>query len=166
MATTHDTQSVGVFNNLDAAERSINELRQHGFRADEIGIIGHVDEKESVPAPLGLRKPEHNVVHGVRTGGLIGAVIGALVILVIPGLAWVAEVGWWFEILGGAVLGAAAGGVLFAFGTLLFSRPSSRLYTNELEKGRFIVTVKNPARQQEAIHVLGREAIHTETERR
>ncbi len=160
-----DTQSVGVFHNLDAAERSIDELRQHGFQPDEIGIIGHMDEKQPVSTPLTMRRPEHNVMHGVRTGGLMGAVIGALVILVIPGLAWVAEAGWWFEMLGGAILGAAAGGVLFAFGTLLFSRASGRLYTRELEKGRFIVTVKNPARQQEALHVLGREAVHSETER-
>src|SRR5688500_16034379 len=147
---TQDTQSVGVFNNLEAAERSIDDLRQHGFRPEEIGIIGHVDEKQ--PVPLAMQRPEHNVIHGVRTGGLFGAVIGALVILVIPGLAWVAEAGWWFEILGGAILGAAAGGVLFAFGTLIFSRPSSRLYKQELDKGRFIVTVKNPQRQQEALN--------------
>ena len=161
-----DTQSVGVFNNLDAAQRSVDELRQHGFRQDEIGIIGHMDEKQPVSAPAAMKRPEHNVIHGVRTGGLFGALIGALVILVIPGLAWVAEAGQWFEILGGAILGAAAGGVLFAFGTLMFSRPSSRVYQRDLEQGRFIVTVKNPERQQEALHVLGREAVHSETDRR
>lgn len=160
-----ETQSVGVFNNLEAAQRSIDELRQHGFRPEEIGIIGHVDEKQAVSAPLAMRRPERNVMHGMRTGGLVGALIGALVILVIPGLARVAQAGWWFEILGGALLGAAAGGVLFAYGTLLFSRPSSRMYKKELEQGRFIVTVKSPERQQEALHVLGREAVHSERDR-
>src|SRR5262245_24205655 len=106
MMASQNTQSVGVFDTLDAAERSIDELRRHGFRQDEIGIIGHVDEKHPVSAPLAMKAPEHNVIHGVRSGGLVGAVIGALVILVIPGLAAVAQAGWWFEILGGAILGA------------------------------------------------------------
>lgn len=162
---TQDTQSVGVFNNLEAAERSIDELRQHGFRPEEIGIIGQVDEKQPVSAPLAMKAPERNVIHGVRSGGLFGALIGALVILVVPGLAWVAQAGWWFEILGGAILGAAAGGVLFAFGTLMFSRSRSRLYKKDLDQGRFIVTVKNPQRQQEALNVLGHEAVHSERDR-
>jgi len=162
---TQSTQSVGVFNNLEAAERSIDELRRHGFQPDEIGIIGHVDEKQPVSAPLAMKAPEHNVIHGVRSGGLFGALIGALVILVIPGLARVAEAGWWFEILGGAILGAAAGGALLAFGTLIFSRASSRFYQKELDQGRFIVTVKNPARQQEALQVLDREAVHSQRDR-
>src|SRR6266542_2096111 len=109
--TTQEHLSVGVFDNLDTAERSIGELRAHGFRSDEIGIIGHVEgEQKPVSAPLDMKMPERNAMEGMWSGGLMGAVIGVLVVLVIPGLAAVAGAGRWFEVLGGAVLGAAVGG--------------------------------------------------------
>ena len=164
-ANTNGPQSVGIFDDLSSAERTIDELRQHGFAADEIGIIGHVgDQPQAVTTPPTMKAPERNVMRGAGTGGLFGACIGALVLLVIPGLGAVTGGGFWFEVLGGAVLGAAAGAVLLAFGSLLFSSAHSRLYKSELERGRFIVTVKNPQRHGEALAVLGHEAVHAEVE--
>jgi hypothetical protein len=163
--TTQDPQSVGVFDELQSAQRTIDELRQHGFAADEIGIIGHVgDQGQPVAAPASMKAPERNVMRGAGAGGLFGAVIGTLVLLVIPGLGAVTGAGYWFEIAGGAILGAAAGAILMAFGSLLFSSARSRLYKSDLEKGRFIVTVKNPQRRGEALAVLGREAVHAEAD--
>jgi len=163
MTATQQPVSVGVFDNLDQAERTIDHLRQHGFAADEIGIVGHVGEEQSVSAPMTMKAPERNAMHGAWTGGLFGGIIGLLVMMVIPGLGAAAQAGWWFETLGGVVFGAAAGGALFAFGSLWFVRDRSRLYKTELEQGRFIVTVNNPDRQHEALAVLGHEAVHSET---
>lgn len=160
---TQEPLSVGVFDDLDKAERSIDELRAHGFRTGEIGIIGHVDgESEQVSAPLSMKMPERNAMLGMWNGGLMGATIGVLVLIVIPGLAEVAGAGRWFELLGGAVLGAAIGGCFIAFGSFFLSRDKSRMYKTELEKGRFIVTVSNPRRQHEAMSILGHEARHAE----
>ncbi len=41
---TKDTLSVGVFDDLETAQRSINDLRRAGFGQEEIGIIGHVGD--------------------------------------------------------------------------------------------------------------------------
>jgi hypothetical protein len=162
--TTKQPLSVGVYDDLESAERTIDQLRQHGFRDDEIGVIGHMgQEMDAVATPLAMKAPERNAVHGVSSGGIIGAIIGIFVVLVIPGLGELSGFGRWFEIVGGAVLGAAAGGFLLAFGSLFFSRLQGRFFEAQLEKGRFLVTVKNPQRHQEALNLLRRQAVHSAT---
>lgn len=157
--------AVGVFDDLEKAKQTVDRLQQTGFPNDEIGIIGNVnDEHQPVSAPPQMQAAEHVVARAVPVGGTFGAIIGALVMLVIPGLGLVAELGWWFELVGGAVLGAAVGGILFALGGLGFFRPHGQLYAKELQRGRFIVTVSNDRRQQEALNVLGRQAVHAESD--
>lgn len=164
--TVAEPLSVGVFDDLQKAEKTIEELRHHGFHDEEIGIIGHVgQERDTMPTPLGMKAPEWNATRGVSAGGVYGAIIGAMVALVVPGLGAVTELGRWFEIAFGTALGAILGGVLLAFGSLFFSRLQGRYYESELARGRFIVTVKNPLRQEEALAVLRRQAVETVRDR-
>ena len=162
---TKAPSAVGVFDELEQAEKAIDSLRQAGFPAEEIGVIGHVGtEQQTIPTPLEVMPGEENVMHGMLRGAVWGAIVGTVVILAIPGLALAAGTGLWFEILGGAVLGAAVGGVLFAFGSLIFSRPRARFYGKELAKGSFIVTVKNPHRNEEAVSLLRQQGALAEKE--
>lgn len=153
--------SVGVFENLETAEQTIDELRRHGFRDDEIGVIGHVGEEmqDTVPTPLGLKAPEWNAIAGMSAGAAYGAIIGTMVALVVPLVATATEWGRWFDVSFGALLGALLGGVLLAFGGLFFSRRRGRFYEDQLVSGRFIVTVKSPARHKEALDVLRQRAV-------
>src|SRR5438552_10374746 len=142
--TRDDPTTVGVYDDLAQAENTIDELRRAGFRQEEIGIIGHVGENQNtIPVPAGVKAPETTAISGFMTGALLGVLIGTLVIAVIPGLGQVSGAGRWFEILGGAILGAVAGGVLVAYGGLLLTRAKARFFRRESEKGRFIVTVHN-----------------------
>jgi len=145
--------ALGVFTDLDKAERSVNELRRAGFAASEIGIIGHVGNAQ-IPIPLGMRAPEDNARESLAYGGILGAIIGTVVIVVIPGLGALSGNGPWFEVLGGAVLGAAIGGALLAFSSFIFTRPRSRLIAHELDNGNVIVTVKSADRANEAMSLL------------
>lgn len=154
MTTLQDPSAVGIYNDLETAERRIDELRRAGFSEEEVGIIGHVGSEETVPTPLEMHEPEENAITGLIRGAIIGAITGAFVILVIPGLGEVAGLGRWFDVLGGGILGAIVCGLLVAFASFVFMRPKSRLFAAALERGLFIVTVKNPARKQEAISVL------------
>lgn len=156
MITSKDPTAVGVYEDLAQAERTMAQLKRAGFREDEISIIGNAAEEAQGSAAPQLQAPEDNAIHGLLKGAALGAIIGALVILAIPGLGAVSGMGWGFEILGGALLGAVAAGVLIAFSTFIFMRPTTRLYAQEEERGNFIVTVANPNRQQEAISVLQR----------
>jgi hypothetical protein len=163
--TTEEPLTVGVFENLDQAQRTIDELQRRGFNSEEIGIIGHVGDETPVSTPPQMRPAEHNATRGVWSGALFGALVGAVVIVVIPGVAWVTQTGRWLEILCGIVLGAGVGGVLFAFRSFTYSLGRGNVYESELKKGRFVVTVKNPHRLQEALSVLGRRAIQAEADR-
>lgn len=162
--TKEDVQTVGVFASYREAEQTIGELRRHGFQDDEIGIIGNVgEERDEIPTPLGMKAPEWNAIRGVSAGGAYGAIIGVVVALVVPGLGEVSGLGRAMELAFGAALGAVMGGVLLAFGSLAFSRLAGNFYETELQKGRFIVTVKDPQRHGEALAVLRRRAVQAVT---
>jgi hypothetical protein len=159
MNTSKEPSAIGVYDDLEKAQHAIDELRQAGFVSEEIGIIGHVGA-ERVPMPPEMNAPEENATTGVVSGGILGAIVGAFVILVIPGLGEVAGLGPWFDAVAGAALGAAVCGILVAFGSFLFWQPKTRFYVAELDKGNFIVTVKNPARKNEAAAVLRHDGAH------
>lgn len=161
MQPSQKSSACAVYDDLGKAEHAIDELRQAGFREDEIGIIGHVSDG-TVPTPADVNAPEENAINALVKGSIVGAVIGAFVIVVVPGLGEVAGLGKWFDVLGGAIVGAAACGVMVAFSSFLLWQPRTRFFNEELEKGNFIVTVKNPARQEEAAAVLRHEGTHVE----
>jgi len=163
--TMQEPSAVGIFDNLDTAERTIEELRDAGFAADEIGIIGHVGTDQTVPTPPEVHPPEESAIAGFVRGGIGGGIVGLLVMLILPGLGAISGAGHWFEVLGGAILGAVIGGVFLAFEGLFFTRPSSRFLAAQLQQGHFIVTVKNPARKDEAVAVLRRQGLFTVRER-
>jgi hypothetical protein len=149
--------AVGVYKDLDSAEHTIETLRRSGFRAEEIGIAGHIDAKQPGTTPTALTTPEEYATQGMVAGGVLGAVVAVVVLLAIPGLAVLSGLGFGFELLAGAALGAAAGGVLVAFGTQVFPKTRARFLRRELDKGRYIVTVSNPQRRDEAASLLQRE---------
>lgn len=157
MDTARDSSTIGVYDNLDKAKNAIDELRNAGFAPNEIGIIGHVENDTKVATPNQLHAPEENAINGMVQGAFIGGVVGAFVVLVAPRLGELAGVGSWFDIVAGAVIGACACGVMVAFGSFIFRRPKSRYYAQALEKGHFLVTVRNPERQEEAASVLRHE---------
>jgi hypothetical protein len=156
MNPRNEPSAIGVYADLEKAEHAIDGLRQAGFMSDEIGIIGHV-ANEQVPTPAEMQAPEENAISGIVRGGILGAIVGAFIVLVVPGIGDVAGLGRWFDVVGGAALGACVCGVLLAFGSFLFWRPKTRFYAGELEKGNFIVIVKNPVRKNEATAVLRRQ---------
>src|SRR5688500_4456603 len=105
----HEPLAVGVYDDLEKAERTMDALRRAGFPAEEIGIIGNVDNQKqsAVPTPANLKVPEANARNGLVGGAVLGAIIGLVVIAVIPGIGWVSGGGRAFEIVGGIILGAA-----------------------------------------------------------
>jgi len=146
--------AIGVYDDLQKAEHAINDLRQAGFPADDIGIIGHVPDETR---PARTHAQEDNAITALIRGAALGAVVGAFVMIVIPGIGEVAGFGRWFEVLGGTILGAVVCGVAIAFSSFFLAQSRSRLYAAELDKGNFIVTVKDPQRKAEAESVLRRQ---------
>src|SRR4051794_19229347 len=68
MSTATCTTTVGVFHSRDAAERAVADLKEAGYRDDQIGLVG--------------RDPDGTTVNrdgaGAKTNACEGATIGAV----------------------------------------------------------------------------------------
>jgi uncharacterized protein (TIGR02271 family) len=161
MATTTEQRStvVGVFEDRRQAETVVSELRQAGFREDQIGVAGRHAEGETPEATTA--EPGTHWETGAAAGALAGAGVGGLVGLgilagVIPAIGPVIAGGTLAAILANAAGGAALGGLVGALVGAGIPEEEARYYQSELEAGRTIVTVKADGRYDEAASILRR----------
>jgi hypothetical protein len=125
---------VAVYDDLDQAERAIDELRRFDFSDDQIGVAvcgGAVSAAVTAEArPAG--RPV--AVGGAVAGGLLGALAAGA----IPGLGPVLAGG----LLLGLLEGAAAGGLLGLLVGLGVPEPRARASVQVFEPGRAVVVVR------------------------
>src|SRR6516164_3596207 len=105
--TAQMTAVIGTFADRSEAERFVAQLRQAGFRDDEIGMTTPVKEAKGPTA-------EEDIALGAAAGGALGAFAGAVATGLIPGIGPVLAAGLLVGILGGAAAGATAGGIVGA----------------------------------------------------
>jgi hypothetical protein len=159
MGMTQGYIAVGVVHEPAQARRVLEELRQAGYSDDEIGYL----------ARAGAREPDSTTVASITTsaaeGGLVGGLLGAAVALLIPGFGPAIAGGILATTLGGAALGAAAGGILDVLISLEFPEEEARHYQRELEAGRIVITVKSQSGYADALDILRRNGAHEVTTR-
>jgi len=153
------TTVVGVFEDLRHADQAVNELRNAGFREDQIGVAGRHAEGTTETAATSAEGSHAGT--GALTGAVAGAGLGGLVGLgimagVIPAIGPVIAGGTLAAILANAAGGAAIGGVLGALTGAGVPEEEARYYQGEFEAGRTIVTVKADGRYDDALAVLRR----------
>jgi len=153
---------VGVFHDRAAAQQAIRDLKQAGFREDQIGVVARHEEGEVVAeTPSGA-----NMAAGAGIGAAAGAGIGALWAL---GIATLGFPALGPALIGGtvvaAVLASAGGGA--AVGTLLgaliglgIPEEEAQFYEKEVHAGRTVVTVKADGRFAEAWNILNRQGAY------
>jgi uncharacterized protein (TIGR02271 family) len=162
------TTTVGVFPNRQEAERAVADLKQAGFREDQIGMVSP-DKKTR-----GKRKAEKGsmVEEGAVAGLAGGAGVGALWALgiaagLLPGIGPIVAGGLLGSLLASAAAGAAAAGLAGALIGLGIPEEEAEYYEEELKAGRTIVTVKAGRRHAEAATILTRHGgydMHTREE--
>jgi len=159
MASTQRTTAVGVFENARDAQQAVRELRQAGFREDQIGVASHHDEKTH----SGETTAGHDTHAGTGavTGALAGAGIGAAwglaaVAGLVPAIGPVIAGGTLAAVLASAGLGAAAAGIAGALIGMGIPEEEAHYYESEFKSGRTIVTVKCDGRYDEALAILRR----------
>jgi hypothetical protein len=153
---THPLQ-IGVFPGFAEARRAVGELRNAGFRDDQLGILG--PNRYDVPPPAEERSEPSDQTIGVAVGAAAGAGLGAasgaaagvglglaVAAGLMPPLGPVLAGGTAVALLASAGVGAAAG---TATGTLLgviiglgIPEDHARIYEGELQAGRVLVTVR------------------------
>jgi hypothetical protein len=159
MNTTIRSTVVGVFATREEANRAIAELRQAGFRDDQIGVIARQTDHD--PAPSLGRATGTHVAEGTAIGAATGAGVGALwaigiATLGLPALGPAVAGGILTAILASAGGGAAVGTLVGALIGLGVPEDEAGFYEGEFKAGRVLVTVKADGRYDDALAVIRR----------
>ena len=158
MAMKQHNTVVGVFEDRTNAQQAVRELKQNGFRDDQIGVVGH---KGDSAANADDKDDESYVGEGAAAGLAAGAGIGALwglgiIAGVLPVIGPAIAGGTLAVILSSAAAGAAAAGVAGALVGLGLSKEEADYYEGEFKAGRTIVTVNAGGRESEALAIIRR----------
>ena len=157
MATNHPETVVVVFEDRERARQAIEDLKRAGFTEDQLGVVARDKEtRETVGEGTGSKAGEGAAVGGAAGLGL-GALWGAGIVAgLVPGIGPAIAGGTLGVVLSSAAAGGALAGVVGALVGLGIPEEEARYYEDEFKRGRILVTVKAPGRQDEARSILQR----------
>jgi len=159
MAATQRSTVVGVFEDSRHADQAVADLKQAGFRDNQIGVaMRHTGD--STDATAGDDAGSH-AGSGAMAGALTGLGLGTLAGLgvlsgVIPVVGPAIAAGTLGVILSNAAAGAGIAGLVGALVGAGIPEHEAEYYHSEFEAGRTIVTVTADGRSDEATAILRR----------
>jgi len=165
MKAAQGSTVIGVFEDRRHADQAVNELRQAGFREDQIGVAMRHDTGTTAAstgtADSATDETDSEAGTGAMAGALTGAGLGALAGLgvlsgVIPIIGPAIAGGTLGIILSNAAAGAAITGLVGALVGAGIPEDEAEYYQGEFEAGRTIVTVHADGRRTEAEAILRR----------
>jgi hypothetical protein len=134
---------VAVFDDRDDAELAARDLRERGFKDEQIGYAWRDDAGKTQQQGS---KAGKMAASGAGTGIVLGGIIGAGAALLIPGIGPIVSGGLLATALAGAatgaVTGAVAGGITGALVGLGIPENEAKYYEEEFRNGRTLLTVK------------------------
>lgn len=144
MTSTTSTTTVGVFETRGQAQQAVAELNRMGFNDEQIGMVA----KDESTAKTGLKDDPTNTrwEEGTGIGAAAGAVTGTGLGLAVaaglltpigPLIAGGALIAFIASIGAGATVGTLVGGLV----GLGVSEDDATYYENEVNAGRYVVTV-------------------------
>jgi hypothetical protein len=163
MTTKARSTVVGVFADRRHAQNAVQELKDAGFREDQLGVVAkHTDDA------AGTQQHGSHVVEGAVTGVVAGAGVGALwclgiVTLGLPAIGPVIAGGIFAAALASAAGGAVIAGIAGALIGLGIPEEEAHYYEGEFKSGRTLVTVKADNRYDEAWSILHRNGAYNRT---
>lgn len=138
---------MGVFHTVDQAQAAYDNLVQEGFAREEISLIANKTvSKEwtgsaSPETPDAVRSAKSEVAADAGIGAAIGGVGALLVSLAVPGIGPVLAAGPILAALGGAGLGAAAGGLVGALTERGIPEEEATHYAEGVRRGDVLIAV-------------------------
>src|SRR5688500_13475545 len=160
MTDTRDTTMkrkhyVGVFDERSDAELAARDLREKGFKDDQIGYAWRDDAGKTHQEG---NKSAEMAASGAGTGVVLGGIIGAGAALLIPGIGPVVSGGLLATALAGAATGAVAGGVAGGItGALMglgIPEDEAKYYNDQFSEGRTLMTVRADDRYNDASDIV------------
>ena len=179
MAVLNDKRGIGIFADYQTAEKALRELKDIGYRMDNVSIIGQDSEHLNASGQTGdvqvqdiqtddSNRAEEGAKTGAVSGGTVGGLTGLLVglgTLAIPGvgpimLAGAAATAIATTVAGGAI-GAATGGLVGGLVGLGIPEDRAKLYNEHLSLGKYLVIVDGTDSEiARAEPILKRQDIH------
>jgi len=147
---------IGLFDNLDQAQRVVQQLVDAGFNRDDIGIVRSNQRGGTTTTNANNEKSDvgKDAGWGAVLGGVAGLVVG-LAALAIPGIGPIVAAGPIAAALGGAGIGAVAGGLIGALVGLGVPEEHAQYYAEGIKRGGTLVTVKSPDNMvQRAVDIM------------
>jgi hypothetical protein len=155
--TTKRKHYVGVFDDRNDADLAARDLREKGFKDDEIGYAWRDDAGKTHQEG---NKSGEMAASGAGTGVVLGGIIGAGAALLIPGVGPVVSGGLLATALAGAATGAVAGGVAGGVSGALVGlgipENEAKYYDEQLTEGRTLMTVRAEDRYDDASDIVRR----------
>lgn len=155
--TTKRTHYVGVFDDRNDAELAARDLRERGFKDDQIGYAWRDDAGKTHTEG---NKAGEMAASGAGTGVVLGGIIGAGAALLIPGIGPVVSGGLLATALAGAATGAVAGGVAGGVSGALVGlgipEVEAKYYDEQFKKGGTLMTVRADDRYNDASDIVRR----------
>jgi hypothetical protein len=126
----------GLFRTRAEAEKALRKLKEAGFGPDQV----------SLATPRIGRRGHYGmkVLIGIASGILLGALVGAVVTGMVPGVKPLVPGNLLATFLFAALAGAATGGLAGALVSMSASGDRALYYEQEVESGRFLVSVDGP----------------------
>lgn len=153
--TTKRKHYVGIFDERNDAELAARDLREKGFKDDQIGYAWRDDKGKTHQEG---NKSAEMAASGAGTGVVLGGIIGAGAALLIPGIGPVVSGGLLASALAGAATGAVAGGVAGGItGALMglgIPEVEAKYYNDQFAEGRTLMTVRADDRYSDASDIV------------
>ena len=159
MGESQTTRShyVGVFDDRNDAELAARDLRDKGFKDEQ---IGYAWRDESGKTHAEGNKAGEMAASGAGTGVVLGGLIGAGAALLIPGIGPIVSGGLLATALAGGVTGAVAGGVAGGVAGALVGlgipEVEATYYDQQFRDGRTLMTVRADDRYGDASDIVRR----------
>ena len=138
---------VGIFDDYSSAEKAAFEIKQNGFKTNDISILAkdsdHFDNSTTNSADTSFTNTSQindNISDGVVTGTVLGGLAGLLIgvgTVAIPGLGIIAAAGPIVGLLSGAVTGGVVGGLV----DLGVPEDDSIQYESDIKKGKILLSM-------------------------
>jgi hypothetical protein len=151
MSNQTSSRVVGIFDSRQEAVEAARALMAAGFETAQIVIVARDWKGEELPGPLVelQQVAADGAVTGAVAGAGVGAVAGALAaVLPVAGIGILV-----LEALGIAA-GAAIGSYVGPFLALEMSESEAMEHAEQIQRGRIVVVVRTPNRQDEARAIL------------
>jgi len=139
-----------VYNNREEVERTIDALRDHGFRATDVSVLWPENPgSKDLAHELHTKAPEGTAA-GATTGAIIGGALGWLAgigALAVPGIGPLLAAGPIVAALAGAGAAGAVGGVTGALIGYGVPEIEAKRYEGRVRKGGVLLSVHADSRE-------------------